>query len=128
MYEGCFLQTRFLKILNVFVDQRTRPSICFNTRLSLWNTQASFWNTPPSFSRFKKKLKARPSVWKSQPCVCVITRPMLSQPTTVHSFVLPKSSLSCLTVAFGSFIIASKEVTSAKSFRFDWRFSGTFFM
>ena len=32
MYKGCFLQTRFLKILNVFVDQKTRLSICFKTR------------------------------------------------------------------------------------------------
>ena len=31
MYEGCFLQTRLLKILNVSVDQKTWPSICFKT-------------------------------------------------------------------------------------------------
>ena len=28
MYEGCFLQTKFLKILNVSVDQKTRLGIC----------------------------------------------------------------------------------------------------
>ena len=28
MYEVCFLQTRLSKILNVSVDQKTRPSIC----------------------------------------------------------------------------------------------------
>ena len=31
MYEGCFLQTRLSKTLNVFVDQKTRPSIYFKT-------------------------------------------------------------------------------------------------
>ena len=31
MYEGCFLQTRFSKTLNVSVDQKTRPGICFKT-------------------------------------------------------------------------------------------------
>ena len=32
MFEGCFLQTRFLKIFNVSVDQKTRPTTCFKTR------------------------------------------------------------------------------------------------
>ena len=32
MYEGSFLQTRFLKILNVSVDEKIWPSICFRTR------------------------------------------------------------------------------------------------
>ena len=27
-YEGCFLQTKLSKALNVSVDQKTRPSIC----------------------------------------------------------------------------------------------------
>ena len=31
MHEGCFLQTRFSKILNVSIEQKTRPSICFKT-------------------------------------------------------------------------------------------------
>ena len=31
MYEGCFLQTRLSKTLNVSIDQNTRPSICFKT-------------------------------------------------------------------------------------------------
>ena len=32
MYEGYFLQTRFSKILNLSIDQKTRPSIWFKTR------------------------------------------------------------------------------------------------
>ena len=40
-----------------------------------------------------------------------------------HSFILSKSSQSCLAVAFGSFINVNKEVSSGKSFGFDWRFS-----
>ena len=31
MHEGCFLQTRLSKTLNVSVDQKTRPSISFKT-------------------------------------------------------------------------------------------------
>ena len=31
MYGDGFLQTRLSKIRNVFVDQKTRPSICFKT-------------------------------------------------------------------------------------------------
>ena len=31
MHEGCFLQTRLSKTINVSVDQKTRPSICFKT-------------------------------------------------------------------------------------------------
>ena len=31
MYEGCFLQTRLSKTVNVSVDQKTRPSIYFKT-------------------------------------------------------------------------------------------------
>ena len=29
MYEGCFLQTRVAKTLNISVDLKTRPSFCF---------------------------------------------------------------------------------------------------
>ena len=32
MCGGCFLQTIFSKILNVSVDQKTRPNIYFKTR------------------------------------------------------------------------------------------------
>ena len=38
MYEVCFLQTRLSKILNVSVDQKTRPSICFKTRGQAFET------------------------------------------------------------------------------------------
>ena len=38
MYEVCFLQTRLSKILNVSVDQKTRPSICFKTRSQAFET------------------------------------------------------------------------------------------
>ena len=31
MYEDCFLQNRLSETLNVFVDQKTRSSICFKT-------------------------------------------------------------------------------------------------
>ena len=31
MYEGCFLQTRLSKTLDVSADQKIRPSICFKT-------------------------------------------------------------------------------------------------
>ena len=31
MYVGCFLQTRFLKILNMSIDLKTRPSISSKT-------------------------------------------------------------------------------------------------
>ena len=54
-------------------------------RPSLWNAQPSFWNTRPSFWGFKRKLKARPSVWKTRSRVCIMTRPMLSQSATVTS-------------------------------------------
>ena len=47
-------------------------------RPSLWNAQPSFWG-------FKRKLKARPSVWKTRSRVCIMTRPMLSQSATVTS-------------------------------------------
>ena len=40
-----------------------------------------------------------------------------------YSFILSKSAQSSLAVAFGSFINVNKEVSSAKSFGFDWRFS-----
>ena len=31
MYEGCFLRTRLSKTLNVYIHQKTRPSIYFKT-------------------------------------------------------------------------------------------------
>ena len=31
MNEGCFLQTRLSETLNVSVDQKARPKICFKT-------------------------------------------------------------------------------------------------
>ena len=31
MYEGCFFTDQIIKTLNVSVDQKTRPSICFKT-------------------------------------------------------------------------------------------------
>ena len=39
----------------------------------------------PSFWGFKRKLKARLSVWKTRSRVCIMTRPMLSQSATVTS-------------------------------------------
>ena len=46
----------------------------------------------------------------------------------VHFFILSKFSRICLAVAFASFIIVKKEVSSAKSFGFDWRFSVRLFI
>ena len=63
-----------------------------NMQLSLWKAQPSFWNTPSSLRGVQRKLnarlrvwKARPSTWKTRSRVCVITRPMLSQPATVNT-------------------------------------------
>ena len=85
LLEGRYLQTRFSKILNWSVDKNTRPSICFQTRgRAFETTQLSLWNTRPSFWRFKKNLKARASVWKAWPRVCVITRSRLSKLTPVY--------------------------------------------
>ena len=36
--KSAFLQTRLSKILNVSVDQKTRPSICFKTRGQTFET------------------------------------------------------------------------------------------
>ena len=38
MYEGCFLRARLSKTLNVSIDQKTRPSICFETSVRAFET------------------------------------------------------------------------------------------
>ena len=38
MYAGYFLQTRFSKTLNVSIDQKTRPNICFKTHGQAFKT------------------------------------------------------------------------------------------
>ena len=85
-----FLMCPLIKDSVEHLLQKMGPSL-WNSQLSFWNTHPSFWNTRPSFWGFKRKLKARPRVWKAQPhvwkvrlCLCVLTRPMLSQSATVH--------------------------------------------
>ena len=71
-----------------------RPCCNTKTRPSFLNTWPSFLNSRPSFSFSLKASKARSSVWKSRPRVCVKTRPMLSQPAMVA--YSPKSWLTFL--------------------------------
>ena len=86
MYEGYFLQIRLSKTLDVSVDQKTRPSICFKT------CSRAFETLSRAFLGFRRKLKAWPSVWKAWPRVCVITRPMLSDSAMIKMIAKLQSS------------------------------------
>ena len=52
MYVGCFLQATFSKVPNVFVNQKTRSSICFKTRD--WAFQTLGWAFEALFLAFQK--------------------------------------------------------------------------
>ena len=70
MQEGCFLQTRLLKTLNVFGQLKGFDENLFqNMPPNLWNAQTSFRNTSASIWGFKRKLKAQLRVWKARPSV-----------------------------------------------------------
>ena len=45
MYGGCFLQTKFSKILNVCADPKTRPSIYFKTHRRAFKTLTQNFET-----------------------------------------------------------------------------------
>ena len=109
MYEGFFLQTRFSKILLIlgraFASKHAAKPLKHSPKLlkhslkllkhspkplkhspkllkhspKLLKHSVKLLKHSPNFWSFKKKLKARPRVWKVLPQVYVITRPMLSQ-------------------------------------------------
>ena len=63
----------------------------------------------------KRKLKARPTVWKAwlhvwkpQPCVCVITRPVMSQSATVINGIYCYTFLLLLCITLGAEIFPGK--------------------
>ena len=91
MYEGCILQTRLSKILNVSADQKTRLSIYFKKCRKAFETLSRAFETlcrgfeglrenpklGREFGKFGRVLE------KTRPRVCVITWPVLSQSVTV---------------------------------------------
>ena len=61
---------------------------------------------------------------KINSCACLVgSRLKLIVHWKNHFFILSKYSQSCLAVTFRSFVIVNKDVSSAKSFGADWRFS-----
>ena len=91
MYEADFCRSDYQKLLICSLNKRSGRAFVSRHAVEPLKAQLSFWNTRPSFWGLKRQLKARPrvwkarlSAWKARPLVCVITRPMLSQSTTVQ--------------------------------------------
>ena len=79
MYEGCFLQTRLSKALNVSVDQMTRPRIYFKT-------------CGRAFERLSRAFETLGQAFETldhtRPCVCIKTRSILSQKPFLYQMLI----------------------------------------
>ena len=57
MYEGCFLQARFSKIINVSIDQKTWPRICFKTQGRAFQTLRRAFETLRENQKFSREFE-----------------------------------------------------------------------
>ena len=94
----------------------------------IWNARIHFFLSKTFFSKFQRHYRFCKVYYGNQFFCLNIDLDLLTTLSVLLTIEKVQKDVvqSCLAVAFGSFIVVNKEMLSAKSFAFDWRFSVRF--